>query len=473
MGTIIDALAAFACDTRYEDLPAEIVHSTKNLLLDSIGCALGAVTTGPGQIAISLAEQLGGPPECAVIGTGHRVSITNAVLANGQLVNALDYDTVMPGGHTPPYIVPTALAAAERADALGGGALGGGARRSGALGGVSGKDLILATAIGAEIGARIATAVPSAMRFADGEFEYAKREGYARLNFGAAAAAGRLHGLGHDQMVNALALSGHLAQLNTWGRGNYAIPRNLSKYGFPGWQNTGAVIAVFFAQAGLMGDVELLDDREHGYGEFSGYDAWDPGRIADGIGERWSTGDLRFKPYACCTMLHRGVECFEAIIKDNGLRPEEIERVHVTASPTVDAALFTDRSLNNVVDVQFGMHYILAMVAHGQRTGADLQDWDKVTDPRVVALADRVTIAGNPGYHQDQLSTVTVTARGREYHHELPGLTEPLDEAQLVAKFRDNAAKVLPPRKVETSAEALVGLEDIPRVADLIEAITI
>lgn len=454
MGKIIDALATFARETRYEDLPPQVVHGIKNLLLDSVGCALGGATTDPGKIAVSLAKTLGGPPECSVIGTGHRVSITNAVFANGQLVNALDYDTVMPGGHTPPYVIATELAAAERV-------------------GASGKDLILATAIGAEIGARLATAVPPAMRFVDGEFRYAKREGYARVNFGAAAGAGRLHGLDHDQMVNALALAGHLSQLNTWGRGNYAIPRNLSKYGFPGWQNTGAVLAVLLAQEGLMGDVDLLDDDEHGYGEFSGYDAWDPSRITDGIGAEWSISDIRFKPYACCTMLHRGVECFEAIIDANGLRPEEIERVHVTASPTVDSALFTDRSLNNIVDVQFGMHYVLAMIAHGKRNGADLQDWNRVTDPQVVAFADRVTVEGNPTYFQDQLSTVTVTARGQEYRHELPGLTNPLDEPELVAKFRDNAARILTQRKVDASVGALLGLEDVPQVSDLVAAITL
>jgi len=450
---IIDSLADFAAHTRYEDLPGQVVTATKHVLLDSIGSGLGGVTTDPGKIAISVAQALGGPPECAIFGTGARVSITNAVFANGQLVNALDFDTVMAGGHTPPYIVPTMMAAAERQDA-------------------SGRELVTATAIALEIAARIGTAVPRAMQFVgeSKEFRYAKREGYARVNFGAAAGAGRLHGLDVPDMVQALAHAGHMSQLNTWSRGNYAIPRNLAKYGYSGWQNTGAILAVMLAEQGLPGDVSLLDDDEHGYGEFSGYDAWDPSGITANIGDRWLITEtpIPFKPYACCTMLHRGIECFEAILAEHRLRPDEIDSVVVTASPTVAAELFQDRTLDNIVDFQFGMPYVIAMSAYGERTGADWQDWQKLSHPRIRAFADKVTLAPEPDYGETQLSTVTVTARGQEFQHGLAGGTAPLDEAALVAKFANNAARVLTQRKSAAATDALLGLEGLADLTMLV-----
>ena len=458
MGTqIIDALADFALRTGYDDLPQDVIDTTKHFLLDSIGCGLGGITTDPGKIAISVAKRLGGPEECSIIGTNNKVSIQNAVLANGQLVNALDYDTVMPGGHTPPYTAPTQLAMAELVNA-------------------SGKDLLVATAVALEIGARLATAVPPAMQFIgeDRTFKYAKREGYARLNFGSAAGAGRLYGLDHEQTVNAMALAGHMSQLNTWGRGNYSMPRNLSKYGFPGWQNTGAIISVLYAEMGLMGDVELLDDHEHGYGEFSGYDSWDPSRIIAGIGERWSfAGMVRFKPYACCTMLHRGIEAFEEILTEQRIHPDEIESVLVEASPTVDSVLFTDRSMNNIVDLQFGMHHVLGMVAHGERTGPDWQDWNKLSDPRLREFAHKVEILPNPTYGQDEVSRVTVTARGTTFTAEAAGYTDPLTREQLVTKFRDNAARCLTTQKTEGAINAFIGLDDLGEVRDLMRDLTL
>ena len=38
-------------DMRFEDLPAEVVHQTKRLIVDSIGCALGGYRSEPAVIA--------------------------------------------------------------------------------------------------------------------------------------------------------------------------------------------------------------------------------------------------------------------------------------------------------------------------------------------------------------------------------------------------------------------------------------
>ena len=94
----------------------------------------------PGKMIINLAQRFGGPPESSIIGGRGKVSPSNAVLANGQLINQLDFDGMPPGGHTPPYIIPPALALAESA-------------------GASGKALIVAMAVGYEIAARVHNAV--------------------------------------------------------------------------------------------------------------------------------------------------------------------------------------------------------------------------------------------------------------------------------------------------------------------------
>jgi 2-methylcitrate dehydratase PrpD len=456
MSNIMAELVKFTLDTKFEDLPEPIVRITKNLLLDSIGCALAGITTDPGKMVISLATMLGGKPECSIIGTGEKVSITNAVLANGQLLNTLDFDTVMAGGHTPPYIIPTELAMAERLDG-------------------SGRDLILATALGFELAARVANATPPAMQFVgqDKTFRYAQREGYAKSNFGAAAGAAKLLGLNSRQMTNALANAGHLSQVLTWSRGNYAMPRNLSKYGFPGWQNTGAIIAVLLAEKGFMGDVNLLDDAEHGFAEFCGYEGWKPEKITEGLGKTWSFAEVRFKPYACCTSLHRCIDCFYELIRKYNLHPEEIERVNASTSPTVDAVLFTNRELNNIVDLQFGLPYVLAMVAYGEKTGVDWQDWNKLTDPKIIEFAKKVNLKGDPAYGEKQLSKVEVVARGQTFKTELPGHTSKLNEQQLVEKFRHNASRSLTQDKINKAVEAFLALETTPKVSQLIATITL
>ena len=456
MSNIMGELVRFILDTNYEDLPEPIINTTKNLFLDSIGCALAGITTDPGKMAIALAKPLGGPPECSIIGTGEKVSATTAALINGQLVNALDFDTVMLAGHIPPYVIPTELAMAEKV-------------------GASGKDLILATAVGLEVAGRIGFATPAPMQFVgkDRTFKYAKREGYAKTNFGAAAGAGKLLGLNEDQMANALAVAGHMSQILTWSRSNYAMPRNLSKYGFPGWQNTGAIIAVLWAQMGFQGDVTLLDDDEHGYGEFSGYDSWNPEKITVGLGTTWSFADISFKRYACCASLHRCLDAFCQLQQEYHLHPDEIESVNCTTSPTVDSLLFSDRRLNNIVDLQFGMHYALAMAAYGEKTGVDWQDWNKLTDPKILEFSRKITLKGDPKYGETRLSKVEVVARGGQtFKAELPGFTAKFTGQELADKFRHNASRNLTRNKINQAVDTFLTLENIPNVSQLMAAIT-
>jgi 2-methylcitrate dehydratase PrpD len=455
MGRVIEELAKFIVNTRYEDLPRPVVHEAKNLIMDSIGNGLASITTDPGKMAISLARELGGTPESSVIGTGYKVSCTNAAMVNGQLFNALDFDTVMPGGHAPPYVVPTQLAIAERVNA-------------------SGKEFILATALGFEVAARIARATPPPMSFdAEKHFRFAPREGYARINIGAAAGASRLLNLDHKQVKDALANAGHLCQVLTWTRGNFSPSRNMMKYGAPGWQNTGAIIAVLLARMGLAGDTELFDDAEHGYGEFCGYGSFSPEKILPGLGQTWDFTKVNYKKYACCTILHAPLEVFYNVIRKNNLRAEEIEAVDVLTHPSVESVLFTSRELKNIADVQFGMPYVVALAAYGYKTGIDWQDWGIVTDPQITRFADRVSFKGHPEYATRNITTVEVKAKGQIFKDEMTGGLPKLTDEELASKYRHNASRALTQNNIAGSLKTLLDLENVAHVAELMSQITL
>ena len=455
MKNLVEELARFAVETKYQDLPARVVQETKHLILDSIGCGLAAITTDPGKMIIALARKMGGPPDSSIIGTGDKVSYTSAVLANGQLINTIDFDTVAPGGHTPPYIVPPPLAIAENT-------------------GAAGRDLILATALGFEIAARVARALPPGMSFEGPEkrFKYAEREGYAKANFGAAAAAAKLLKLNREQMMNTLGIAGHLCQVITWGRFNYAIPRNPTKYGVPGWQNTGAVMAALLAQMGCMGDTSLFDN-DQGFWKFCGYGGWEPDKIMEGIGQTWYFTEVRYKRYACCGSLHGILDCLYSILRKNNLKPEDIESITAYTSPTVESPLFANRDLNNIVDVQFSAPYVFAMAVHGVKTGVDWQDWDTVTQPKIVEFAKKVTVLGNPEFGKNPVNKVEVVAKGKKLIEEGKGTSPKLTEDELVAKFHHNASRILTQDKIDSAITALMGLEEVTTVSGLMSLLTV
>ena len=137
--TITQELAQFAVETKWDDLPESVVQEIKKVLMEHIGVAIAALSTDKGRHMVTLGRRLGGTKESSILGTNEKVSCTNAALVNGELMITLDYQANMSFGHDGTFIVPSALAIAESVD-------------------VSGKELILALAVGHEISSRLARA---------------------------------------------------------------------------------------------------------------------------------------------------------------------------------------------------------------------------------------------------------------------------------------------------------------------------
>ncbi len=463
MSNLCEELADFAVETKWEDLPAPVVHETKYLIMDSIGCALAAILTDPAKMAMSLARRLGGPPESSIIGVGDKVSCSGAAFANGQLINALDYDALSPGGHTPPYIIPPALAMAESA-------------------GASGKDLILSIAVGLEITARLSRLVRGAAWFEspEGPVRRAQRHGFANCSFGAAAGAGKILKLDKRKVANALGIAGHLCQVLTLVKQSFSESRSMTKYGVPGWQNTGGVMAALLAEMGFMGDTTVFDPQ-YGFWKFCGYEENNADNITEGIGKTWDFIKTNYKTYPCCWFFQSALDCFYNIINQNNLCPEDIESIKVLGHPDFDIPLFTSRELNNVVAFQFGAAYIFSVAAHRVKIGADWQDWDTLTDPKILEFSKKVDYKSNPEFGKTQSAVVEVVAKGKVFTEEkayvldwdTAGTEFRITPEELEAKYRHNASRILTRDKIEGSVKALSELEILGNVSELMKQVTL
>jgi 2-methylcitrate dehydratase PrpD len=464
-------LANFAVETNWEDLDSALTRDVKHLLLDALGCALAAVTTDKGKMTIALARRLGGPAESSIVGMGEKVSCNTAALANGELTGTLDYDVIMPGSHATTFIIPPPLALAESARA-------------------SGKDLILATAIGYEISARIAGATKSGPLYGfEGpeleKFSFSEREGQAHFNFGAAAGAAKILKLDRNKMLNALGIAGHLCQVQTMVKQTNSPHGFLNKYASPGWQNTGAIMAVLLAEMGYTGDTTVLDP-EHGFWKFCGYNEWHPDKVAKGLGEQWTFNKLKFKKYPCCGMLHTALDCLYSIIDQNNLMPEDIDSIKAFCHPTVEYPAFTNREIINIVDAQFSAAYVFAVAAHRLRTGIEWQDPDTMTNPKIVEFMGRITCQAHPGFGKQRqkdptsdLSKVEVVAKGKKYVEErthfrgTSSTDASITETELVEKFRHNASRILTHDKIESAIDTLLNLEKLPDISELMKQVTL
>ncbi len=455
-------LAEFAADTKWDALPPPIAHETKLLLMDSIGCALGALATDKGKMNLSLAKRYGGPPEASVIGTSDKVSLPTAAMVNGELMFTLDFTAMVAGGNEPSYTIPAILAMAESA-------------------GASGKDLVLATAIGLEISTRIARAVlrqvidpkeaqpPLPLK--------ARRTGNAYSNFGAAAGAARLLKLDKDKTEHALGIAGHLCKVLTHGRYGSAGQRWSVKYGVPGWQSTGAVTAALYAEMGYTGDLTQLDDAENGFWYFSGYQGWRPEKITANLGKEWLYNyRMHYKPYPCCALFHAALDCFYEIVETHNLKAEEIEKVHIYGRVGMDHPLYGNKEIKSIADAQFNPRYMFAAAAHRVPIGVEWVDKATMTNPDILRFMDKVTFEENrqPGAP----SRCEVTSGGKTYAGDkaiskwTAGTPVAVSDDELIGKFRHNASRALPKEKTERAVKAFLNLEEIGEITELVKEIT-
>ncbi|TFH13840.1 MmgE/PrpD family protein, partial [Candidatus Bathyarchaeota archaeon] len=188
-------LAKYVVALNYSDLPDPVVEKAKLHLLDALGNILGAYDMPWSQMVITVVKQMKGDPQSTVMGVDGRYPMIMAALANGTMAHGIDADD---SGSRPSWahpgscVIPAVFAAAEAMH-------------------VSGRDLITALVAGYEVSCRVDSAVYPGLR--DRGFHATGVVG----TIGAVAAAGKILGLGEDEMVNAFGLAGiQAAGLEEW-----------------------------------------------------------------------------------------------------------------------------------------------------------------------------------------------------------------------------------------------------------------
>jgi 2-methylcitrate dehydratase PrpD len=281
MDTIMQQLVDCATETKFSDLPEIVVHEIKRVLLDSVGCAVGAPRMAHGRIARDHAKKIGGNPESTILGVCGKVSSINAAFANGELINTLNYDCVY-GIHIPPFVIPAPLALAETVLA-------------------SGRDLILATALGLEIARRIQLAVeppywPKPSGPERGKINFESVSGHGPGVFGSAVGAGKMLGLSPEKMANAIGIAGYAGPPSTFRKWTDTVPARMTQSGPAGFTAEVGIRSALLADMGFYADTNIFEG-EFNYWRFSGFQQWNAERVAAGLGTKWRCGEISYKRY--------------------------------------------------------------------------------------------------------------------------------------------------------------------------------
>jgi 2-methylcitrate dehydratase len=293
--TDAERLAAYVARVSYDDLSEAARRHLKIRLLDSLGCAIGALGAEPVRAIRAQVDEFGGSGHCTLFGAG-RTAPDRATLYNGALVRYLDFnDSYLASGETchPSDNVAPVLAAAEYAA-------------------TGGREFLTALAVAYHVQCRLSDVAPVRAR----GFDHTTQGSYA-----VAAGVSKALGLDQSRAANAIAICG-----TAFNALRVTRTGALSHWKGLAYPNTafGCVHAAFLAMRGITGPLEAFEGNK-GF-----MDA-----IAGRFDIDWAREDLErvtrtiVKKYNAEIHSQSTLEGALELMRDQAIRPEAIERIEI------------------------------------------------------------------------------------------------------------------------------------------------
>lgn len=440
-------LAERIVSTRYDDLPSEAIHWSKVAVLDTVGVTLAGAVEEASRIMEDVLGIASARGPSLVFGSSRRAPPLDAALVNGVSSHALDFDNTSNtmAGHMSATMIPALLAAGEAS-------------------GATGKDILLAHAVGFEVGAR----------FGHGLNFHHHEKGWHPTStlgvFAVTAACARMLGLTAEQTANALGLSTSLAAGTKANFGTMTKPLHAGQCARAG------LMSALLSQKGFTANADAFEHKQGFFKVFNGEGTYDVARILESWGKPFDvTGPgAAYKQYACCAGAHAAIDASIALVQKHGLFAESsIERVDAW-TPARRLAHTNRPEPMSALDAKFSVQYCVARALTEGRIVFEHFEGDAYREAGVVKLLPRVHAAPHkPGQFaadNNNGAEVQVTLKdGRVLSEKLEralGRTaqNPIPLDQLQGKFENCASRVLNPEAIRRAIEAIEHFENVESV---------
>lgn len=409
------ALAAWLLDSTWDDIPADVRHEARRAVLNCLGCAVGGSQEPAVEIALSALTPYSGPREARLIGRSERTDPLLASLINGISAHVHDYDDTTPGNYVHPS-APVASALFAYASVTP----------------VSGAEFLHAFVLGFEATTRVGNAVYPAHYDAGWHIT-----GTAGV-FGAAAAIGRLLGLGKDQMTWALGLAA------TQASGLREMFGTMGKAFHPGRAAQNGYAAALMAESGFTAASNAIE----GPRGFAAVHAsrYDLARITDGLGVDFGLRGNTYKPFPCGIVNHPTIDGCIQLSREHDLQPERIRAVRLEVAPLV-LDLCNKQAITRGLEGKFSVYHGAAVGLARRKAGLGEYTDQAVNDTAIRRIREATTAVANAKITEDQARIEVTLEDGtrltRFVESSLGNLRRPMTDSDLETKFRDQSDGVL------------------------------
>ncbi len=365
MNTLLEKLAQFVTQVRFEELPAKEIEWAKLALTDFIAVSYPGANMPVAQNVRAFLDESPRNGKAILIGTSRRTDATSAALFNGTASHSLDFDDVSWAtiGHPTVCVAPVALATAQEK-------------------GLGGRELLLSYIVGVEVMHQIARWT----------MPFLSEKGWHTTpvygTFGAAAAACVVYGTDTEQTAHALAIA---ASRSAGIRGNFGSQTKALHAGTAAFLG---LEATRLAMHGVTGNCACLENQD-GFAQCFAKPALKDA-VVD-IGNYWDLAQngLVFKQYPCCSGSHPANDVWDAYLKEHPIPYTAIKSIGAGVSLLGPRELSCHRPVN-AVQAKFSLEYALASrVIFGPLSLDSFAD-EKVLDPRVQELMSRIEMKIDP-----------------------------------------------------------------------------
>ncbi len=349
------ALARFIADTRYADLPPGLAEECKIATLDAFAAAFVGSSMPWARSVVEMVSEFGGHGGIHVVNQSWTTDVSRAALANGAMIGAFECEPLT-GSHASGTVLPAALAICQRD------------RRSG-------KQFLLALAVGYEISGRLQRAAVGL------ENTRGFHNPGVQGPFGAAAAVSKLLGFDVATTASALGLAGSCAA----GLLEFAWRGDDTKRVHLGRASSMGLESAVLAQKGLQGPVTVIEGR---YGYFNAFsEPADISKLTADLGRKWIIQPASHKAFATHVTHQAVVQAIQDIKAEHGFDPTSITHVTIRGAHRILHDRHCVRDPMTVMGGQYSLPFTAAVALTRDMSNPLVYDDAAVHDPLVRKLA--------------------------------------------------------------------------------------
>ena len=443
-GSPTEELARFTASLKYDDIPAPVREQCKDVLLDTLACALaGHAGEETGQVS-RFAASLATSSESTVIGGGS-LSLAGATLLNGYLITAVTMCDIHRSTltHVTPEVVPPALLIAERDN-------------------LSGRDLLVALAAGFEATTRIGVA---------SDYPAVRARGYHGPGvfgpFGAAAAAGRLIGLSPEAMARAFGLAGSQAGGTFAAWGTPTVKFHQCRGALSG------LMAALLAEQDFLATREFLTAKDGGlFNTFS--NGGKPEEVTKDLGKRWELDQIALRLWPSASSIQgMNTALFDAL-EQKPFKLKDIKSAKIRLAPTVFNLHGKLSKYKAKFDALISAHYTAAIIIQDHVLTLDQFTPERYDDPAIrKAAAELIDIQADESL-KDVQATVDIeltdgTKISKRCEFPRGSFENRLTRAQIETKLRTYAKGRISASAADRVIANVANLENLGSVRELMQ----